>query len=123
MLKEGSSFFTLPAMHSGARSAKPKHECRTPKGPPTHGVLYIECRKRAGEPSEYLLSFGGDKDGVGVFYLAKATSFDSLTALLRKIGVLPPAIATALQVLMSDSSHKIPNILLTPAMLRDLDLI
>ena len=93
------------------------------RAPPTHGVLYIECRKRAGEPSEYLLSFGGDKDGVGVFYLAKATSFDSLTALLRKIGVPPPAIATALQVPMSDSSHKIPNILLTPAMLRDLDLI
>jgi hypothetical protein len=46
------------------------------RAPPTHGVLYIECRKRAGEPSEYLLSFRGDKDGVGVFYLAKATSFD-----------------------------------------------
>jgi len=25
-------------------------------------------------------------------------------------------------VLMSESSHKIPNVLLTPAMLRDLDL-
>jgi len=70
-----------------------------------------------------VLSFGGDKDGVGAFYLAKATSFDSLTALLRKIGVPPPAIATALQVLMSESGHKIPNALLTPAMLRDLDLI
>ena len=63
--------------------------------PPTPGVLYIECRKRGGEPSEYLLSFGSDKDGVGAFYLAKATSFDSLTALLRIIGVPPPAIATA----------------------------
>jgi len=91
--------------------------------PPTPGVLYIECRKRAGEPSEYVLSFGGDKDGVGAFYLAKATSFDSLTALLRKIGVSLPAITTALQVLMSESSQKIPNVLLTPAMLRDLDLI
>jgi len=90
--------------------------------PPTPGVLYIECRKHAGDPSEYALSFGGDKDGVGAFYLAKATSLESLTALLRKLGVPPPAIATALQVLMSESSHKIPNVLLSPAMLRDLDL-
>src|SRR5215470_6842754 len=46
MPREGSSFFTLPAMHSGARSAKPKHEGRTPPGsPPTRGVLYIECPK------------------------------------------------------------------------------
>ena len=70
-----------------------------------------------------MLSFGGDKDGVGAFYLAKATSFDSLTALLRKLGVPPPAIATALQVLMGEPSHKIPNVLLTQAMLRDLDLL
>src|SRR5215471_17595789 len=92
-------------------------------GPQSPGVLHIECRKRGDEPSEYVLSFGGDKDGVGAFYLAKATSFDSLTALLRKLGVPPPAIATALQVLMGEPSHKIPNVLLTQAMLRDLDLL
>jgi len=74
--------------------------------PPTPGVLYIECRKRAGEPSEYLLSFGGDKDGVSVFYLAKTTGFDPLTALLRKLGVPAPAIETALQVLTAASSHR-----------------
>src|SRR5215813_9780991 len=122
MLKEGSSFFTLPAMHSGARSAKPKHECRTPKGPPTHGVLYIECRKRAGEPSEYLLSFGGDKDGVGAFYLAKATGLDSLTALLRKLDVPGSEIAIALQVLMAEPRHKIPTVILTHAQMRELGL-
>ena len=110
-------------MHSGARSAKPKHERWTPTGPPpTPGVLYIECRKRTGEPSEYLLSFGGDKDGVGVFYLAKVGGFDPLTALLRKLGVTAPEIETAVQVLMGESSHKIPNVLLTQAMLRDLGL-
>jgi hypothetical protein len=90
--------------------------------PPTSGVLYIECRKRAGEPSEYLLSFGGDKDGVGVFYLAQVTGFDPLTALLRKLGVPGSDIAIALQVLMAESSHKIPNVLLTQAMLRELGL-
>ena len=90
--------------------------------PPTPGVLFIECRKREGEPSEYLLSFGGDKDGVGVFYLAKVAGFDPLTALLRKLDVPAPAIATALQVLMAEARHKIPNVLLTQAMLRDLGL-
>jgi len=99
--------------------------CRTRgdrSDPRTPGVLYIECRKHAGEPSEYLLSFGGDKDGVGAFHLAKATGFDSLTALLRKLGVTDPEIATALRVLMAEPSHKIPNVLLTQAMLRDLGL-
>ena len=90
--------------------------------PPTPGVLYIECRKRAGEPSEYLLSFGGDNDGVGAFYLAKATGFDPLTALLRKLGVPGSDIAIALQVLMAEPRHKIPNVLLTQAMLRGLGL-
>ena len=90
--------------------------------PPTPGVLYIECRKRGDEPSEYLLSFGGDKDGVGVFYLAKAPGFDPLTALLRKLGVPGSDIAIALQVLMAEPRHKIPNLLLTQAMLRELGL-
>ena len=90
--------------------------------PPTPGVLYIESRKRAGEPFEYLLSFGGDKDGVGVFYLAKVAGFDPLTALLRKLDVPAPVIETALQVLVAESSHKIPNVLLTQATLRDLGL-
>ena len=90
--------------------------------PPTPGVLYVECRKRAGEPSEYLLSFGSDKDGVGVFYLAQVTGVDTLTALLRKLGVPGSDIAIALQVLTAEPRHKIPNVLLTQAMLRDLGL-
>jgi len=89
--------------------------------PQTPGVLHIECRKRGDEPSEYVLSFG-DKDGVGAFYLAKATGFDPLTALLRKLGVPGPSIAIALKVLMAEPRHKIPNLLLTQAMLRELGL-
>ena len=109
-------------MHSGTRSAKPKHERRPRRvHPPTRGVLHIECRKRGDEPSEYVLSFG-DKDGVGAFYLAKATGFDPLTALLRKLGVPGPSIAIALKVLMAEPRHKIPNLLLTQAMLRELGL-
>src|SRR6266571_3645559 len=77
------------------------------------GVIHIECRKHAGEPSEYLVSFGGHKDGVGAFYLGKASGFDSLTSLLRKLGVPSPAMRTALQVLMAEPHHKIPNVTLT----------
>ena len=88
----------------------------------TVGVLHVECRRHGGEPSEYLLSFGGDKDGVGAFYLARAVGFDPLTVLLRKLGVPAPDIATALQVLMAEAHHKIPNVVLTKAVLRDLGL-
>src|SRR5215470_3633461 len=61
MPREGSFFFTLPVMHSGARSAKPKREPGLRRAhPQLLGVLYIECPKHAGEPCEYVLSFGGD---------------------------------------------------------------
>ena len=89
----------------------------------TTGVIHIECRKRAGKPSEYYrLSFGGGKDGVGAFYLAKAMGSDPLTALLRKLGAPGPAIETALQVLMAEPHHKIPNVTLTQAQIRELGL-
>jgi hypothetical protein len=77
----------------------------------TNGVIHIECRKHAGEPSEYLVSFGGHS--AGVFYLGRASGFDPLTALLRKLGVLGPAIRTALQVLEAEPHHKIPNVIVT----------
>ena len=89
----------------------------------TTGVIHIECRKRAGEPSEYyLVSFGGNKDGVGAFYLAKAIGSASLTALLRKLGVPGPTIETALRGLMPEPHHKIPNVTLTQAQMRGLGL-
>ncbi len=88
----------------------------------TSGVIHIECRKRGDEPSKYLLSFGGDKDGVGIFYLAKVTGVDPLTALLRKLSVPAPAIETALHVQMAEARHNIPNVTLTKAMLRNLGL-
>jgi hypothetical protein len=86
----------------------------------TPGVIHIECRKHGGEPSEYLVSFGGDT--AGVFYLGKASGFDPLTALLRKLGVPASAMRTALQVLMAEPSHKIPNITLTQDHFRELGL-
>ncbi len=75
----------------------------------TSGVIHIECRQHSGEPSEYLVSFGGNKDGVGAFYLGKAVGFDPLTALLRKLGVSGPAMQLALLALMSEVHHRIPT--------------
>ena len=69
-----------------------------------------------------MLSFGGDKDRIGAFYLAKASGIDPLTARLRNLGVSGSDIGIALQVLMAEPRHKIPNVLLTQAMLRDLGL-
>ncbi len=86
----------------------------------TNGVIHIECRKHAGEPSEYLVSFGGNSSGV--FYLGRASGFDPLTALLRRIGVPGPALRTALQVLEAEPHHKIPNMTLTRDHFRELGL-
>jgi len=69
-----------------------------------------------------LLSFGGNRDGVGAFYLGKAIGFNPQTALLRKIGVPDPAMRTALQVLMAEPHHKIQNVTLTRAHIRELGL-
>jgi len=68
------------------------------------------------------VSFGGNKDGVGAFYLGRASGFDPLTALLRKLGVSPPAMRTALQVLMAEPRHKIPNVTLTRDQCHELGL-
>jgi len=86
----------------------------------TNGVIHIECRKHAGEPSEFLVSFGGHS--AGVFYLGRASGFDPLTALLRKLGVLGPAIRTAHQVLEAEPHHKIPNVIVTQDHFRELGL-
>ena len=68
----------------------------------TGGVIYIECR--------------------GAFYIGKPIGFDALTALLRQLGVPGSAIQTALQVLMAEPLHSIPDVILTPATLRALGL-
>ncbi len=86
----------------------------------TIGVIHIECRKHGGEPSEYFVSFGGNS--AGVFSLAKASGFDPLTALLRKLGVPGPALRTALQVLEAEPHHQIPNMTLTQDHFRELGL-
>jgi hypothetical protein len=69
-----------------------------------------------------LVSFGGKKDGMGAFYLGRAAGFDPLTALLRKLGVKPADIETALQVLTAQPRHEIPDVILTQSLIRELGL-
>jgi hypothetical protein len=94
-----------------------------PRQPPgTRGTIYIECQYHSDTPSEFLISFGGTKDGVGAFYLGRATSFDSLTPLLSKLGLSSSVVRTAVKVLAAEPRHQIPNVILTMAMIRELGL-
>jgi hypothetical protein len=98
-------------------------EPRQPQG--TTGVIHIDCQHPSfgqSRASEFLVSFGGKKDGMGAFYLARAAGADLLTALLRKLGVSPSDVDTALQVLMVQPHHEIPNVILTQAIIRELGL-
>jgi hypothetical protein len=94
-----------------------------PRQPPgTRGVIYIECQYHPDTPSEFVVSFGGAKDGVGAFYLGRATSFDSLTPLLSKLGLSSSVVRMAVQVLTAEPRHQIPDVVLTMAMIRELGL-
>lgn len=94
-----------------------------PRQPPgTRGTIYIECQHHSDPPSEFLVSFGGTKDGVGAFYLGRATSLDSLTALLAKLGLSSSVVRTAVQVLTAEPRHQVPDVILTIAMIRELGL-
>src|ERR1700730_6688038 len=79
---------------------------RQPQG--TTGLIHIVRENRSGgqsRASEFMVSFGGKKDGVGAFWLGRAVGFDHLVALLRKLGVSPAEVETALQVLMAEPHH------------------
>lgn len=55
-----------------------------------------------------MVSFGGKKDAVGAFYLGRASGFDSLVTLLRKVGVSPPDVEMALQALTAHGASRNP---------------
>jgi hypothetical protein len=58
----------------------------------------------------------------GAFYLGRATGFDPLTTLLRKLGLSSSVVRTALRVLMTKPRHHMPGVTLTMAMIRELGL-
>ncbi len=71
---------------------------------------------------EYLVTFGGAKDGVGAIIVANPIGFDALTALLRKLPVHPAEIETAIRVLRSQPNHLIHDVNLTKHLLLSLGL-
>jgi hypothetical protein len=81
---------------------------------------------RAGSPTirpataVYAVSLGGSKDGVGTVLIGTPKGIDALTALLAKIGVGRSEIETACKVLAEQPYHQIPNVKLTPPILRRL---
>ena len=94
-----------------------------PRQPPgTRGIIYIECQYHADTLPEFLVSFGGAKDGVGAFYLGRVTGFDPLTTLLLRLGLSSSVVRTALRVLMTKPHHQIPGVTLTMDMIRELGL-
>ena len=68
--------------------------------------------------AEYAVSFGGSKDRVGTVLLGRPQGVDALTALLRGLGIAPGEIVTACHVLTEQTHHVIPDVMLTPAVVR-----
>src|ERR1700730_9924472 len=71
---------------------------------------------------EYLVTFGGAKDGVGAVIIAKPKGFDALVTLLRKLPIPAPEIAAAVRILTFQPSHQIADVVLTKPLLRTLGL-
>ncbi len=91
----------------------------------TPGVLHIvrpDSPDVQSTATEFSVSFGGHKDGVGTIELGKPKGFHALTALLQKLSVRPSEIETACQVLTAEPHHEIPNVILRRGIFRHLGL-
>ena len=69
-----------------------------------------------------MISFGGKKDGVGTFWIGSSIDIDAVSTLLLRLGVSATEVETAVQVLMAEPRHEIPNVTLTQSMIRELGL-
>jgi hypothetical protein len=91
----------------------------------TPGVVHIVRSDRLAVQStttEFSVSFGGHKDGVGTIELGRPKGFDALTALLRKLSVALTEIEIACQVLTTAPRHEISNVILRRGIFRHLGL-
>jgi len=91
----------------------------------TKGVIHIMRENHSDDtsrPSTFLISFGGKKDGIGVFYLGRASGLDPLVALLQIVGASPAEVDTALHALAERPQHEIANVVLTQGTIRELGL-
>ena len=72
------------------------------------------------ETTDYRVSLGGSKDGVGMIELGTTKGVRTLRTFLLKLGVAPSEIEIACRVLNEQAHHEIPDVKLRPAALRDL---
>ena len=99
---------------------------RTPQQSRQHSVktptpLHIEREDGAGinpPTTEYAVSFGGSTDRVGTVLLGRPQGLDALVVLLRGLGMAHGEIVTACQALTEQPHYMIPDVSLTPAVLR-----
>ena len=70
--------------------------------------------------TEYSVTFGGSKDAVGTVLLGSPAGLEALTAFLHMIGLASPEIDIARRVLSEQSHYEIPDVKLSPTILRQL---
>jgi hypothetical protein len=68
--------------------------------------------------AEYAVSFGGSKDRVGTVLLGRPQGLDALGTLLRGLGIPHGEIVTVCHVLTKQPHYVIPDVTLTPFLLR-----
>jgi hypothetical protein len=91
----------------------------------TPGVVHIVRPDRLDvQPTttEFSVSFGGHKDGVGTIELGKPKGIEALALLLRKLQIPPTEIEIAGRVLTTELHHEIPNVILRLGIFRQLGL-
>lgn len=104
-------------------SGASRDEPRYPAEPST--LLHIERWSGDGaDPatSEYIVSFGGSRDGVGTVLLSKRSGLLALRDFLESLGVPSSEVEAACRVLAGEPRHEIPGVKLTQATLRGLRL-
>ena len=70
--------------------------------------------------TEYSVTFGGSKDAVGTVLLGSPAGLEALAAFLRKIGLASSEIEIARRVLSEQAHHELPDVKLSPTILRNL---
>jgi hypothetical protein len=88
----------------------------TPRQSRTTGVLHIARLAREGDrerPFDYLISFGGSKDPVGAYTIAKALGTEDLVRQLQNLGVSADGAEMAAKALADQPQHRILGVSLT----------
>ena len=95
----------------------------TPRQSRTTGVLHITRRTREGDrerPFDYLISFGGSKDPVGAYTIAKAFGAEDLVRQLQNLGASVDGAEMAAKALADQPQYRILGVSLSQSQLQRL---